>query len=145
MSAVTYNQHNQLSDDVLLVIFDQLDDQDLLRCESVCRQWRNVLQSGRVWKRLFRRQIVSSQQWRRVLQNFDVDVDKLETVHYRGLCRTITRHLKEIDRNWRTGNFKEIEETALYDRQVVSVENDCVFTFRNMENQKNLFFYDRRN
>ena len=38
MSLVTYNQPNQLTADVLLVIFDQLDDQDLLRCEVVCRQ-----------------------------------------------------------------------------------------------------------
>ena len=148
MSVVTYNQHNQLPDDVLLMIFYQLVDQDLLRCELVCRQWRNVLQSGRVWKILFRRQIVSSKQWRRVLQNFDVDVDKLETVHYRGLCRTITRQLKEIDRNWRTGKFKEIEEKAINGRQVVTVENGCVFTFRTFEEYfypKKLFFFDRRN
>ena len=95
MSLVTYKQPNQLTADVLLVIFDQLDDQDLLRCEVVCRQWRNVLLSGRPWKTLFHRQIVSPQQWRNVLQNFGVDVDKLKTVHYslhyRGLCRAIIK------------------------------------------------------
>jgi hypothetical protein len=31
MSLVSYNPVNQLDEDVLLVIFDQLDDEDLLR------------------------------------------------------------------------------------------------------------------
>jgi len=53
MSVVTYNQPCQLSDDVLPMIFDKLDDQDLLRCEAVCRQWHNVSRSGRVWKDYF--------------------------------------------------------------------------------------------
>ena len=42
MSLFSSNPANQLSDDALLVIFDNLDDQDLLRCETVCRQWRKV-------------------------------------------------------------------------------------------------------
>ena len=118
MSLVTYNQPNQLTADVLLVIFDNLDDQDLLRCEVVCRQWRNVLLSGRPWKTLFRRQIVSSQLWRRVLHNFEVQVDKLETLRYRGLCRAIIQQLSEIDGNWRTGNFEQIEEQSPIDRTI---------------------------
>lgn len=39
MSLVTYNPANQLDEDVLLVIFDQLDEEELLRCETVCHQW----------------------------------------------------------------------------------------------------------
>jgi F-box-like len=114
MSVVTYNSVNQLPDDVLLVIFDQLDDQDFLRCELVCRQWRHVLLSGRPWKTLFRRKIVSSLPWRHVLQNFEVRVDELETVRYRGLCRAIMQQLSETYRNWCTGNFEEIEEKSLF-------------------------------
>jgi WD40 repeat protein len=145
MSLVTCNPVNQLPDDVLLVIFDQLDDEALLRCETVCRQWRNVLLSGRPWKRLFHRQMVSSQLWRRVLQNFEVDVDELETVRYRGLCRAIMQQLNEIYRNWRTGNFEE--EKSLYDFTIVTVANDCVVSISNRERhslEKTLRFFDRR-
>ena len=113
MSLVTYNQLNQLTADVLLVIFDNLDVQDLLRCELVCRQWRNVLLSGRPRKTLFHRKIVSSPQWRHVLQNFEVGVVKLGTVNYRALCRAIIQQLNEIYTNWRTGNFEQIEETIV--------------------------------
>ena len=46
VNLLSYKPANQLSD-VLLVIFDQLDEEDLFRCETVGRQWRNVLLSGR--------------------------------------------------------------------------------------------------
>jgi F-box-like len=147
MSFVTYNPGNRLPDDVLLVIFDQLDDQDLLRCETVCRQWRNVLLSGRPWKILFRRQIVSSRQWRRVLQDFGVNVDKLKTGHYRGLCRTIIQQLNKINRNWRTGIFEEIEEKCLNGGKIDNVENDCIVsisTTNTYSYEKKLLFLDRR-
>ena len=147
MSLFSYYPANQLPDDVLLVIFDHLDDQDLLRCELVCRQWRNVLQSGRVWKILFRRQLVSSQLWRSVLQNFGVDVNKLENVHYRGLCRAILRQLNKINRNWRTGNFEQVEEKSLYDRKIYSVTNDFIVIISSVTNRsydKEFLFFDRR-
>jgi F-box-like len=94
------------------MIFDHLGDEDLLRCETVCRQWRIFLLSGRPWRRLLHRQIVSSPQWRNILRFFGVDVKKLETVHYRGLGRAISQELKQVDRNWRNGNFKKISVTA---------------------------------
>jgi F-box-like len=141
-----YNATNQLPDDVLLVIFDRLDDEDLLRCETVCRQWRNVLLSGRPWKTLFRRQIVSSDLWRRVLRNFGVGVDNLETVHYRGLCRAICRQIKETDRNWRAGNFKIGADEILEADKVVTLEDDCVvYKFcRMFPSPITLTFFDRR-
>jgi F-box-like len=115
MSPFSYNQPNQLTDDVLLMIFDQLDEEDLLRCETVCRQWRNVLLSGKTWRKLFRRQIASSPQWRNVVRIFRVDVEKLATVHHRSLCRAIIEELKQIDRNWRTGNFKRTCSTDSFE------------------------------
>jgi F-box-like len=99
-------QLNQL-EDVLLMIFDHLDEEDLFRCEAVCSQWRKLLFSGTPWRRLFNRQISSSQQWRNVLRIFGISVEKLETVHYRSLCRAIIEELKQIGRNWRAGNFKK--------------------------------------
>ena len=92
---------------VLLVIFDNLDDQDLLRCETVCRQWREVLLSGKPWRRLFDRKIVSSPPWGQLWRNFVPDKNKLQTAHHRSLCRAIIHELKQIDRNWRTGNYKK--------------------------------------
>jgi F-box-like len=112
MSLVTYNPANQLDEDVLLVIFDQLDGQDLIHCETVCHQWRNIILSGRPWKGLFRWKMVSSQQWREVWWHFGIDEKKLETAHYRELCKTIIKEVNETDNNWRTGNFKKTEETC---------------------------------
>jgi hypothetical protein len=96
---------NTLKEDVLLVIFDYLDEEDLLRCEAVCRKWRKVLLSGRPWKGLFHRKIVSSSMWREVWWDFGVDENRLQAVHYRGLYKTIDQEVNEIERNWRTGNF----------------------------------------
>ena len=56
----SYNPANQLSDDVLQVIFDYLNEKDFLRCEVVCRRWRNFLQSATPWRRLFHRKLISS-------------------------------------------------------------------------------------
>ena len=110
MSLVSYNLTDQFVEDVLLVIFDHLDEEDLLRCETVCSQWRNILLSGRPWKGLFHRKIVSSPQWRQVWWDLGVDEKKLETVHYRELCKTITKEVNEIANNWRNGKFKINEE-----------------------------------
>jgi F-box-like len=107
MSLSPTNSANRLHEDVLLVIFDQLDDQDLLRCETVCRQWRNILLSGRPWRTLFHRKIVSSEKWRKVWRDFGVNEENLQSLHYRGICRVIIREMNKIDNNWRNGNFKK--------------------------------------
>jgi F-box-like len=131
MSLSSYQPAHQLSDDVLLVIFDQLDDQDLLRCEAVCRQWRNVLLSGTPWRRLYHRQIVSSQQWRNILPIFGVDVEELETVHYRSFCRAIVQELKQVYRNWQTGIFKKTcAITSLKNISLVTIWDDRIALYR---------------
>jgi len=61
----------------------------------------------RLSKYTLHRQIISSPQWRNVLRIFGVDVDKLETVNYRSLCRAIIQEPKHIDQNWRTWNFQK--------------------------------------
>jgi F-box-like len=126
MSVFSYQPANQLSDDVLLVIFNQLGYQDLLRCEAVCRQWRNVFLSGTPWRRLFHQQIASFPQWRNVLRTFGVDVKKLQTVHYKSLCRTIVQELKQIEQNWRTGNCKKTcVPTLLKNVSDVTISDEC--------------------
>ena len=123
-------QPHQFDGVVLLVIFDQLDYQDLLRCEAVCRQWRNVLLSGTPWRRLFHRKIISSEQWRDIVRILGVDVKKLETVHYRSLCRGIHREEKQTDRNWRTGNFKKTCVTTLLENiSNATIWDDCIVLY----------------
>jgi F-box-like len=107
MSLSSYNQPNQLTDDILLRIFDELDGEDWLQCEAVCHQWQNVLISGTRWRRLFHQKIVSSPQWRQLLWDLGVDEKKLQTVHYIELCKVIIQEVKKLDANWRTGNFKK--------------------------------------
>ena len=130
MSLSCYQLANQLSYDVLLIIFDQLEEQDFLRFETVCRQWRNVFLSGTPWRRLFHRKIVSSPYWRNVLRIFGVDVDKLETVHYRSLCRAIIEELKHIDQNWQTGNFKKTCVTTLLETiSNATIWDNCIVLY----------------
>jgi len=46
-----------LVEDVLVNIFDFLDEKDLIRCEDVCLQWRQIIQTRYIWPRLFRRTV----------------------------------------------------------------------------------------
>ena len=57
-------------------------------------------------------------------------MEKLATLHYRGLCRTITKELNEIDRNGRTGNYKKICRRVGYVQCLdVTIANDCIANF----------------
>ena len=128
MSLSRYKPTKQLNEDVLLVIFDQLDDQDLIHCENVCRHWRNVLLSGRPWRTLFHRKIVSSPQWRQVWRDFGVDEKNLDAVHYRRICKAIIREWNEIYRNWRKGNFNVTSKQFVQfaNRTHVTIGNDLI-------------------
>ena len=127
MSLFSYNPPNQLDEEVLLVIFGHLDDHDLLRCETVCRHWRNVLLSGISWKTLFHRKIVSSALWRQVWREFGTDNKKLQSVHYRGLCKVMIQQVNKLDNNWRTGNFKKFSKriNSSYSSDVI-IGNHCI-------------------
>ena len=65
MSVSSINQSNQLGVDVLQMIFQQLDGEDLVNCEAVCRQWHDILLAGTPWRRLFHRKINYSPSWRK--------------------------------------------------------------------------------
>ena len=43
-------------------------------------------------------------------RDFGIDEKKLETVHYRELCKAIIKEVNEINKNWRNGNHKNIKE-----------------------------------
>jgi F-box-like len=65
MSASTISRLNELDEDVLQLIFKRLEGEDLVNCEAVCRQWRDILLAGTPWRRLFNRNKVSLPLWRR--------------------------------------------------------------------------------
>jgi F-box-like len=130
----------------LLVIFDYLDDQDLLRCETVCHRWRKVLLSGKPWARFFQRKIASSPQWRQRWRNFVPDKNKLQTTHCRSLCRAIIQELKQIDRNWRSGNYKKSSgkiDSLHYAHVVIGCDYIAIEDYRGHKNK--LKFHHRSN
>ena len=92
---------NELGVDVLQMILQQLDGEDLVNCEAVCRQWREILLDGTPWRRLFHRNKESSPLWRRAQRTLEKNKPTLRTEQYRGVCKEILR----VKCNWRTGNF----------------------------------------
>jgi hypothetical protein len=92
---------SNIGEDVIRMIFDRLDGEDLLNCEFVCRQWRDILLTETPWKRLLCREVNSFSplsQTRQILK-------KLESNEYRSACRSILLS----KRNWRTRNFTRLK------------------------------------
>ena len=110
MSITSISQSNELGADVLESIFQQLDGKDLLNCEAVCRQWRDILLSGTPWRRLFHRQIGCSLLWRYVQKKLESNQLTLRTEQYPSVCKDIL----QVDRNWRTGNFSKLIYPLVY-------------------------------
>jgi hypothetical protein len=93
---------SQLNEDVLGVIFQQLEGKDLLSCVLVCRQWRDILWAGILWKRIFQEKTKSSPFWRRAQKKLESDQLTLRMDQYQGVCKEVV----QVKSNWRTGNFK---------------------------------------
>jgi hypothetical protein len=85
---------NDLGEDVLHLIFQLLKGEDLVNCEAVCRQWREVLLSERLWRKLFERQLPYCPLVLPIRE-------KLESKRYRDVCRSLLR----VKRDWVEGNF----------------------------------------
>ena len=123
MSVSTISQSNALGADVLLMIFHQLEGGDLLNCETVCRQWRDILLAGTPWRRLFHRNIPCSPLWRKVQQKLEKNQLTLRTEQYREVCKAIL----QVERNWRTGQFKKSVYSAGSDSAVrITISDDYV-------------------
>ena len=103
MSISSISRSNVLSYDVLLMIFQQLDGEDLVNCEAVCRQWRDVLLAGTPWRRLFHRKVNYSHLWRKEQKKLEKNQVTLRTDKYRDVCR----NLLQVKRNWCTGRFEK--------------------------------------
>jgi hypothetical protein len=86
------------------MIFQHLEGEDLMNCEAVCRQWRDILLAGTPWRRLFDRNKEKLPLWRRAQWTLEKNhVPTFRTDQYRGVCKEIL----QVKRNWRTGNFKK--------------------------------------
>jgi hypothetical protein len=98
-----YSTNCSLIKDVLLEVFEHLDYEELVRCEAVCRQWREILLCGSVWKQWFQKQIALSPSWQETWKRRASDDDALETADYRAICRETYQYVKELKSNWCTG------------------------------------------
>jgi F-box-like len=95
MSISSISQSNVLGEDVLQMIFQHLDAGDLLKCEAVCRQWRDIFLAGTPWRRLYHRNIGRLRPWRKAQKELELDQKTLRTEQYRGICKDI---LQKVDR-----------------------------------------------
>jgi F-box-like len=104
MSVSSISQLSDLGDDVLLMIFQQLEGEDLVNCEVVCRQWRDILVTGTPWRRLFLRNKENLPLWRKAQRILEFDQLTLRTDQYRNVCKSVIQG----KRNWRTGNYTTV-------------------------------------
>jgi hypothetical protein len=101
MSDLVTNQSNLFGFDVLQMIFQHLEGEDLVNCEAVCRQWRDILLGGTPWRRLFHRNKEKLPLWRKTQKKLVSNKLTLRTEQYRDVCRKILL----VNQNWRTGHF----------------------------------------
>ena len=106
MNVFLKNPPSSLGEDLLLLIFEYLDEGDLCKCEDVCQQWRTIFKAGTPWRRLLRRQVALCDMWRQAWLSMGLDEMKVPREHFRTICRAIVRYGREMDHNLRTGEFE---------------------------------------
>ena len=127
MSISSIGQSNILGHDVLQMIFQHLDAKNLLKCEAVCRQWRNILLAGTPWRRLYHRNIVRLPQWRRAQKILKSNPRTLRTEQYRGFCIDLIQQVNTINRNLRRGHFAKLTyPVSSYCATNISISHDYV-------------------
>ena len=127
MSISSIGQSNVLGEDVLQIIFQHLDAEDLLKCEAVCRQWRDILLAGTPWRRLYHRNIGRLRLWRKAQKKLESDQKTLPTEQYPGICKGILTCLQQVDRNWRRGHFAILTyPVSSYCARYISMNEDYV-------------------
>jgi len=99
------NSTSNLNEDVLSEVYGHLDFEELVQCEAVCRQWREILLNGPIWKRWFQKQVALSPSWREIWKKMAIDKNALEPAYYRAICRESYRQAKELNNNWCTGQY----------------------------------------
>ena len=118
------------------MIFQYLDGEDLLNCEAVCRQWRDIFVAGTPWRRLFHRNVESSPFWRKEQKELEKNQQILQTEQYRDICRKILR----INRKWRTGNLTKlsysVNSTDVYAHEIKISDDYVSWKFSRHENDR---------
>ena len=121
MSVSIIGQSNELDEDVLLMIFQQLEGEDLLNCEAVCRQWRDILLAETPWRSLFHRKIEISPFWRKAHKKLESNQLTLQTDQYRIVCKDILQEKF----NWHVGNFTKFIYKVSHVLKL-TIGDDCV-------------------
>ncbi|CAB0030422.1 unnamed protein product [Trichogramma brassicae] len=101
-------------DHVNETILSYLDNESLAAAELVCKEWHRVISDGMLWKKLIERKVRTDSVWRGLAERrgwiqylFKPRHGEHHPNHtfYRNLFPKITRDIKNIDNNWRNGNF----------------------------------------
>ena len=104
------------------MIFQQLEGEDLLNCEAVCRQWREILLAGTPWRSLFHRNKDRSPLWRKAQKSLEKNQRKLRTDEYRDVCKEIM-----ANQNWHTGNCTKLTYASdVHSATFISISDDYV-------------------
>jgi F-box-like len=142
MSAHDCSPTLRACEDVLLMIFQHLDGQDLLRCEAVCRQWRQVMLTGTPWRRwLIQRS--RCPELRPFWQKMKLDMSKLRLQDYRAICRDIVPPLLHyhLDYNWRHGKY---EPSSLTFNVIDDVLTNGSYVYRSTGESRQVITLDKR-
>ena len=135
MSALCSGPIRWLVEDVLLQIFQHLDGRDLLCCETVCHQWRQVMLNGTPWRRWLN-QRSALPEVRPFWQRARLDESFQD---YRAICRYILL----LDYNWRLGKYEESSLTLLNDVDDVIISGKHVYCFINDGNSQPMIILDK--
>jgi hypothetical protein len=94
-----------------------------VNCDAMFRPWREILQAGTPWKRLFHRKTENLPFWRNAEKKLESNQTTWRTGQYRGVCKDST----QVQRNWITGNFKKFTyHVNRGDHFKLTIGDDCV-------------------
>ena len=142
MSAHDCSPTLRACENVLLMIFQHLDGQDLLHCEAVCRQWRQVMLAGKLWRRWLN-QRTKWPELRPFWQKVELD-ESNPLPDYRAVCRVILRPLLRYQLDyWRHGKY---EQSFLTLNVLDDVLTNGSYIYRSIAESKNrhVITLDRR-
>ena len=136
MSALCSGPIRWLVEDVLLQIFQHLDGRDLLCCEAVCHQWRQVMLNGTPWRRWLN-QRSALPEVRPFWQRARLDESFQDHI---AICRYIL--LLQLNYNWRRGRYEECSLT-LKDVDDVIISVNHVYCYKDEGNSRPMIMLNK--
>ena len=85
------------------MVLQHLDARDLARCEAVCRHWREVILSGRPWRKWLNNKRTTLPELRQLWQEGKLGKQNIPLEDYKYICQFVLQYLKELNNNWHTG------------------------------------------